>query len=261
MTLRNVIVFAPSGLVLFAKEYGQAVAQPRLLGSLLTAMTEFAMQTTAMHPTYIEMSSMAITMVRDDVAMVSCALVHDRNDTASFGRLIACEILLAFVEEYSGPEGAPLSSRAQNLKDFHGFGSMIAAVVKNSARSVLHRLGSDRHILHACLISEDNIDQSGGAEIDQLSLLAASKYLFLAADRALNYQNDEPAYHMSFDDDAEETRTLLWRVGACVLMVCVIKTGDATKDAALYEECLLCKSLIAQVLRQSDALRPNVLES
>ena len=116
MTLRNVILLAPSGLVLFAKEYGQAVAQPRLLGSLLTAMTEFATQTTAMHPTYIEMSSMAITMVRDEVARVSCALVHDRNDTASFGRLIACEILLAFVEEYSG-DGAPLGGRAQHLKE------------------------------------------------------------------------------------------------------------------------------------------------
>ena len=48
MTLRNVILLAPSGLVLFAKEYGQAVAQPRLLGSLLTAMTEFATQNGAM---------------------------------------------------------------------------------------------------------------------------------------------------------------------------------------------------------------------
>ena len=103
MTLRNVIVLAPSGLVLFAKEYGKAVAQPRLLGSLLTAMTEFAAQTTAMRPSYIEMSSMAVTMVRDDGAKVSCALVHDRTDTASFGRLVASEILLAFVEEYARP--------------------------------------------------------------------------------------------------------------------------------------------------------------
>ena len=100
MTLRNVIVLAPSGLVLFAKEYGHAVAQPRLLGSLLTAMTEFATQTTAMRPSYIEMSRMAVTLVWDDVARVACALVHDRTDTALFGRLLASEILLAFVEEY-----------------------------------------------------------------------------------------------------------------------------------------------------------------
>ena len=40
MPIRNLIVLAPSGLVLFEKEYGkEKIAQPRLLGSLLTAMT------------------------------------------------------------------------------------------------------------------------------------------------------------------------------------------------------------------------------
>ena len=44
--------------MLFEKEYSkEKLAQPRLLGSLLTAMTEFATQTTAMRPSYIEMSS------------------------------------------------------------------------------------------------------------------------------------------------------------------------------------------------------------
>ena len=117
MPIRNLIVLAPSGLVLFEKEYGkEKIAQPRLLGSLLTAMTEFATQTTAMRPSYIEMSSLAVTMCRED--SVTCALVHDRTDKALFGRLLAGEILMAFVEEYGGP-GRELS---QNLKDFKGFG-------------------------------------------------------------------------------------------------------------------------------------------
>ena len=79
MPIRNLIVLAPSGLVLFEKEYSkEKIAQPRLLGSLLTAMTEFATQTTAMRPSYIEMSSLAVTMCRED--SVTCALVHDRTD-------------------------------------------------------------------------------------------------------------------------------------------------------------------------------------
>ena len=258
MTLRNVIVLAPSGLVLFAKEYGKAVAQPRLLGSLLTAMTEFAGQTTAMRPSYIEMSSMAVTMVRDDGAKVSCALVHDRQDTASFGRLVASEILLAFVEEYSG-DGAPLSARAQNLKDFRGFENMIPQVVQNSVGSVLSRVSASRHILHAALINEDangalHINQAGGAEIDQLSLLASSKYLFMASDLILEYRRDKTR-HMAFDDDGDETRTLLWRVQNCVLMICVIKTGDRARDAESFSRCTQAKSLIDQILRQSIALR------
>ena len=92
MPIRNLIVLAPSGLVLFEKEYSkEKIAQPRLLGSLLTAMTEFATQTTAMRPSYIEMSSLAVTMCRED--SVTCALVHDRTDKALFGRLLAGEQL------------------------------------------------------------------------------------------------------------------------------------------------------------------------
>jgi len=258
MPLRNVIVLAPSGLVLFAKEYGKAAAQPRLLGSLLTAMAEFATQTTAMLPSYIEMSSMAVTMVRDDVAKVSCALVHDRTDTASFGRLIAEELLLAFVEEYSG-DGARLESGAQDLKAFRGFESEIPGVVHRSAGSVLARVSASRHILHAALISEDangalHINQSGGAEIDQLSLLAASKYLFFATDLVLEYRRDKTR-HTAFDDDGDETRTLLWRVQNCVLMICVIKAGNRATDAYSYARCGQAKSLIDQILKQSIALR------
>ena len=55
MPIRNLIVLAPSGLVLFEKEYSkEKIAQPRLLGSLLTAMTEFATQTTAIATTVVK---------------------------------------------------------------------------------------------------------------------------------------------------------------------------------------------------------------
>jgi hypothetical protein len=43
----------------------------------------------------------ALTIVRDDVAHVFCALIHDRDDGVGFGRLIANEILSAFIEVQS----------------------------------------------------------------------------------------------------------------------------------------------------------------
>lgn len=93
------------------------------------------------------------------------------------------------IKRYSG-DGAPLSARAQNLKDFRGFETMIPQVVQNSVGSVLGRVAASRHVLHAALINEDangalHINQAGGAEIDQLSLLASSKYLFMASDLVL----------------------------------------------------------------------------
>mmetsp|Transcript_23651 Transcript_23651/g.70922 ORF Transcript_23651/g.70922 Transcript_23651/m.70922 type:complete len:271 (+) Transcript_23651:192-1004(+) len=258
MPLRNIILLAPSGLVLFAKEYGHAAAQPRLLGSLLTAMTEFATQTTAMRPSYIEMSSMAVTMVWDDVAKLTCALVHDRTDTALFGRLLASEILLAFVEQYGCDGGTSLSS--QNLKDFHSFGDMISSVVQGSVSSVLHKLSHAGDIIHTCVISEDSykvchVNQAGCADIDQLALLASSKYMFQAADMILQYNHDPVARLMTFDDERDETRTFLWRVEHCVLMVCVRKSDDAERMRAAFDECRQAKSLVQQLLRQSIQLR------
>lgn len=76
--IRNVLLLTTSsGLVLFAKDVVNAVSQvsslakplrgavcskrcpfeARLVGSLLAAMTEFAMQTTGMPPSYIELSN------------------------------------------------------------------------------------------------------------------------------------------------------------------------------------------------------------
>ncbi|RMX69202.1 hypothetical protein KXD40_007324 [Peronospora effusa] len=54
--LRNVLIMASSGIVLFSKEYANAVAQPRLVGSLITAMLEFSTKTSGAPVSYIQMS-------------------------------------------------------------------------------------------------------------------------------------------------------------------------------------------------------------
>ena len=116
--LRNVLIIATtSGLPLFSKEFLNAVAQPRLIGSLLTAMMEWAVRTTGMPVTYIELSNVAVTIVKDETAGICCALFHDRSDGPSFGKLVASQILYAFLEEYSGE----VMGLGPNLKDFHGF--------------------------------------------------------------------------------------------------------------------------------------------
>lgn len=258
MPIRNVIVLAPSGLVLFAKEYSkEAVAQPRLLGSLLMAMTEFASQTTAMRPSYIEMSSLAVTMVWE--GGVSLALVHDRTDKALFGRLLAGEILMAFVESYGGPGGTFTGD--QNLKDFKDFGDKVAAVVQNCVQAVLHDLSTAACVLHTSVMGEDGFSvpychHDGRCEPDQIALLASSKYMFQASDLMLEYRRDGPARLMTFDDDMNETRTFLWRVEHCVLMVCVVKSKDRDVLREVLREVVAAKGLIAQILQQANLLRP-----
>ena len=101
--LRNVLLIATtSGLPLFSQEFLNSVAQPRLVGSLLTIMMELAIRTTSLPATYIELANVAVTIVRDETVQVCCALFHDRSDGPTFGKLVATQILFAFLEEYSG---------------------------------------------------------------------------------------------------------------------------------------------------------------
>lgn len=68
-------------------------AQPRLLGSLLTAMVEFSKVAAGMQVAYVELTGVSVTLVGNEATNTFCALFHDREDGATFGRLIASEVL------------------------------------------------------------------------------------------------------------------------------------------------------------------------
>ena len=68
--IRNILLMATSGVVLFSKEYVHSVAKPRLVGSLLTAMLEFSLVTVGMPVSYIELSGLGVTIVGSEAAKV-----------------------------------------------------------------------------------------------------------------------------------------------------------------------------------------------
>ena len=69
--LRNVLLIATtSGLTLFSKEFLNAISQPRMIGGLLTAMMESSVRTTGLPVTYIELSNVAVTIMKDEVVKV-----------------------------------------------------------------------------------------------------------------------------------------------------------------------------------------------
>ena len=217
--LRNVLLIATtSGLPLFSKEFLNAVSQPRLIGSLLTAMMEWAVRTTGMPVTYIELTNVAVTIVKDEVVKVCCALFHDRTDGPAFGKLIASQILYSFLEEYSGD----LTMPGHNLKDFHGFHHKIAAAVRSSVRPVLNGLQTHRSraILKALLVTEDSIVQTGG-DIDQLALLANLQALLNFATELLAQRDDSCTQIVL--EGSHDVRTLLWRIERAVFIVVVNK--------------------------------------
>lgn len=167
--LRNIIIIgSTSGLVLFSKVFANGILQPRLVGSLITAIIEFGQQTTGMGVCYIELSNVSITMVANDDAKVVCALFYDRDDGVTFGRLICSEILNAFTQEYS----YDATQFGKNLKDFYGFTKKIGHIVRFSSKSVILKLESHKAIKRVLLMNEREIIHTPNDDIDQLSILA-----------------------------------------------------------------------------------------
>lgn len=131
--LRNVLIISASGLVLFSKEFANAIAQPRLVGSLLRTMIEFSAKSAGIPVVHIELAHVAVSIVTHAGTGIVCALFYDRGDGAAFGKLVATEVLRAFVGEY----GRDVRSVGHNLREFLGFQYRIADVVGATARPLL----------------------------------------------------------------------------------------------------------------------------
>ena len=116
--IRTVILISSSGLVLFQKEFVNAVAQPRLIGSLLTAMIEFSSKVAGMPLSYIELLGCGVSVVTNEMAKVNVALFYDLDDGPEFGKLIdklsKLEVndLLAYA-----------TCRPSNTDNFHAMGN------------------------------------------------------------------------------------------------------------------------------------------
>lgn len=167
--LRNIIIMATSGLVLFSKEFTNGIAQPRLVGSLITAIIEFGQQTTGMGVTFIELSNVSISIITNESAKIFCALFYDREDGLIFGRLLCSEILNAFTQEYS----ADFTQFGRNLKDFYGFHKKIPNIIRLSVRPIIQQLAASHDsVRKVVLVSDKEVVDMSATKVDQLSVLA-----------------------------------------------------------------------------------------
>jgi len=244
--LRTVILMnSLSGLVVFSREFVNGIAQPRLIGSLLTAMMEFGMATTGTSVAYIELANLAVTIRTHEDTHVLCALFHDREDGSSFGKLVCGQILETFVREYS----ADLGRTGLNLRDFHGFHGKIAEVFRGAVRPVLAKLQGHRGV-HRALLVMDGTVISPSADVDQLAVLANLSALTALCSDIMTHIDDDCSYTML--DTAQGSRLLLWRIpqqggalpqqgstqSSFVLIVLVSRGVAATRYRPAIEEGL-----------------------
>ncbi|CAM9853329.1 unnamed protein product [Phaeothamnion confervicola] len=221
--------------------------QPRMVGSLLTAMMEFSVLTAGMPVSYIELTSLAVTIAGSEATKVFCALLHDREDGAAFGRLIATEVLNAFVEDYANDLGSGF-----NLKDFHGFHQRIAGVIRKSAQPAIDKLGLAKGVLKAVLVGEDARQIFQTEEIDQLGVLANLQALIGLSTDIMTHCSDQ-CCRIALEGSGN-TRTLLWRLEQrWTLVVSVSKAVHPNKYLPAVDEAV---EMLQKLVRLTTDLHP-----
>eukprot|EP00752_Nemacystus_decipiens_P006490 g5843.t1 len=230
--IRNVLVMK-SGLVLFSREFANTVQQPRLLGSLLTAMVEFSKVAAGMQVAYVELTGVAVTLVGNEATNTFCALFHDREDGATFGRLIASEMLNAFLEEHAKDISREASSL--NLKDFRGFMYRIPGIARKSVQPVLGKLVHVKGILRCALVTETS-ETFQTAEIDQLGLLANLQAL-ISLSTDIMAQAGNGCVSMSLESSSN-SRILIWRIDVWTLVVAVHKSANRNRYQKHIDEAV-----------------------
>jgi len=167
--LRNIIILANSGMILFSKEFSNSIGKnSRLLGPLITTLIEFGKQVSGMCTTFINLSKVSVAIVHNESVKVFCVLIYDAQDGKLFGKLLCSEILNAFIQDYS-PEFAQLG---RNLKDFQGFNKKLQNVIYYSVRPVITSLESNTGIKKALLVRDVEVVDSQKNDINDFSILS-----------------------------------------------------------------------------------------
>mmetsp|Transcript_6956 Transcript_6956/g.24737 ORF Transcript_6956/g.24737 Transcript_6956/m.24737 type:complete len:245 (-) Transcript_6956:94-828(-) len=203
--LRNVLIISASGLVLFSKEFANAIAQPRLVGSLIRTMIEFSVKSAGMPVTHIELSHVGVSIVTDEHSSLVCALFYDRGDGAEFGRIMAGDILHAFQAEFA----RDLRGGGHNLREFRGFQYKIVDVVTDAIQPLLERVQGVRGVQKAVLVTDDS-KLYAPVDVDQLAVLANLQAFLAVLSDAMDVVGD--AASCVTMEGPKSSRILMWRM-------------------------------------------------
>eukprot|EP00823_Brevimastigomonas_motovehiculus_P003700 TRINITY_DN2290_c0_g1_i1.p1 TRINITY_DN2290_c0_g1~~TRINITY_DN2290_c0_g1_i1.p1 ORF type:complete len:249 (-),score=42.58 TRINITY_DN2290_c0_g1_i1:231-977(-) len=235
--LRDILIISQSGLVLFAKEFLQGVAtKPQMMGALLRTMLSFCTDVCGMPGfSYISLTTVGVAVCVKN--KLTCVLFHDIVDGSDFGKLIASEMLDAFVRKYS----SELENQMTSSDLFKEFNSSVVEIVRDSIRPVLHQLQQIRGITFAFLIDGD--DYFSTINLDsKLDVLANHSALLNVSSDIMAMKNDSTQAILM---KGEKTTTVLRRIERASLVV--IYANNANPERCDSEICKAAK-LLQQVL-------------
>eukprot|EP00736_Rhodelphis_marinus_P008352 Rmarinus@m.22845 len=239
--IRNVIFFSSSGMVLFSKQFISAVSQPRMTGSLLAALLEFSTMNVGMPVSYIELATVCVTIVMNEGKTIICALFHDVDDGAEFGRVIASQLLLRFTEFFPREM---LTSVSINAANFYSFNSRISQAIRSCIRPILSKLERVKGVKLAALVTSDQQTHSC-QPLDRLAIVANLQFLLNSATDVLSVKKDLP---LTLVIEGPRTRVLIARLRHATLLTVAKKSLSASKCKAGVQRAWLMLNKVFSLL-------------
>jgi len=214
--LRNVLIVSLTGNVYFTKEFFKSGSREPLSASMLarlvTAMIAFSTHRVGVPVAYVALTNVGVAIQINSGSRLVCAVFHDIADGEDFGKLLAGELLSAFIAQYD----QQLEEKNVSPDTFADFGMKIAEIVRSSVRPVLDNLQQQKGIECCVLTSSDTLLHSTAADIDKLSLLANHQALLGAATDLMATKND---VSLSVTLKGARSTIIMRRIERCSLVV------------------------------------------
>lgn len=241
------IISGKSGIVLFRKVFVKSLAQPRLIAGLVTALCNFSQDALLVPIAYMELTSIAITVVSQPASesqdALRCVAFHDPDDGELYGRLIATELLHAFMDEHSERLASLSIANTEGVEDlFKAFNSRVRFAMQGVVRPLMLQLQRERGVQRVLLLrnarsagafahTPRELWFSGGMDGEE-SVVADTRALVQAADDLLHRHGDQATLVSLGDCLRVERLSLATLVVATALPVTINSCADVIDSAA-----------------------------
>ncbi|KAL0488226.1 adenylosuccinate synthetase [Acrasis kona] len=133
--LHNVVITSLSGVIKFKKDFLNPIRNINIVCGIIVTQVKKAKNDLSQTISYIEMQNSAVTIVDDASSNLLCICFHDVEDGWQFGKLLATQILLKFIQEAQrksasnvlGHHNLPISQSVTNSKTITLTGQMFGS--------------------------------------------------------------------------------------------------------------------------------------
>ncbi|GJQ13445.1 hypothetical protein GpartN1_g5236.t1 [Galdieria partita] len=231
--IHHFLITSSSGLVLYSKEFTTSLAQPRLVGSLLTALVEFSKKNVSLPVSHIELDNLSVAVSVSESTRIICAVFFDSDDGFYFGKLVSTELLLAFSQLYT--ENV---ENINNLNNFGDFSSRLPDILISCLGCALNELKATSFVDNALLYYGDNILANTFSD-DSYYFMRFCTELFRTANSFVFNCSDKLqsiTLETQLEQSSERNGTkqlLVYKLEYCLYLVLLIHSDQ--KESAIYE--------------------------